>query len=417
MNVPTPKKEEQVEKALHTVIHSTYKKLAASRYFTASHLEVIASEAKHMIHTRVKDDTLIGYYIYIKGVFLLCQSDKSLDQSYRRFDHLYSSLGAALAMMVSNQEEAKDVTFLLKKIIHQLHRFESSSYSPWPNLVQQLIPHLSAQHIEQLYDQLSTYTFHPESMDAKRVISYVSLLVGREREALAHLRSSSKWNEQQLTEHFRCLEQRQRWRTILQWLEELFPYQPGRYGSLQSFADKSQSQLNKSGELLSDVWDRWLMAPSFQRFSALTAHENPTKKAQILEYVLPKLKNQLHQSQSVQVYIKLLMEAQLFEKAAEFFLMYERNPLRLQDDKKQLLDEMKVKAPKLTMPVLHQFVVRLVEKKSRAHYEKAASYVKELKQLYIEENSLDRFQEYMRLMKSEYKTYRAFIKELNVIHA
>ncbi|TSB46154.1 hypothetical protein [Alkalicoccobacillus porphyridii] len=419
MEMPDHNKEKEFIAVLTPAIHSTYKKLAASRYFTASHLELISSEAKNIIHTQVKEMPLLGYYIYINGVFSLCHNENALEQTHRRFEHFFGSLGDKLIEHIAADRDAVSVTSFLKRTTNQIKKTEGTLFSPWPKLVQQLVPHLSGSQIEKIDEQLRTHSFHFKSADAILIKSYVTLLAGREKEALEQLTQRyHKWSEQQVTPHFRCLEKRTRWKTILVWLKQLFPDQRnGRYGSLQSFADKSKSQLNESGDLLPDVWDRWLLAPSFQRYTALTAHESQEKKEQIIKYVLPRLKKQLHQSQTVQVYVKLLKESKSFETAAEYFLLYERNPLRLQEEKEQLLEDMMVKAPKLVIPIFHQFVVRLAEKKSRAHYERAAYYVNQLRLLYSNEHEMERFQEYMRLMKSEYKTYRAFIKELNVIHA
>ncbi|MDQ0207945.1 hypothetical protein [Alkalicoccobacillus murimartini] len=419
MDLPVHIDMEEAATALQPAIHSTYKKLAASRYFTASHLELISSEAKHVINTHANETGAYGYLLYIEGVFSLSRSSSTQDQSFRRFEHFYRSLGEVIKQSLESNKDSHDAFLFMNQMAKRMEKDQRDLFAPWPGLIQQCIPCLSAGHIEKLDEKLKPYTFNEGATHAVLVKSYLSLLAGREKNALQQLMSlTTNWTEQQITPHFRCLEERERWDTILLWLKQLFPLKSdGRYGSLQAFADRSNAQLNKNGAFLSHVWDRWLLAPSFQRYAALTTHESKEKKQQIVDYLLPKLEGQLHHTQTVQVYIRLLHEQQRFDKAAEYFLMYERNPLRLQEDKEALLHDMKVSSPHLVKPVFHQFVVRLAEKKSRAHYEKAAHYVHELMLVYSQENNEERFQHYIQLLKSEYKTYRAFIKELNFIHA
>ena len=419
MEFPIHLDTEEAAKNLQPSILSTFKKLAASRYYTASQLELLSSEAKQILNSRYHELGAFAYLVYIEGVSTLSQSNDSSEQSYRRFEHFYASLGEDLKQAIQTEKDTPAVFAFIRQLVIKMERDKHHQNAPWPSLVDQFVSQLSAGHIDRLDQILDTYSFSRSASSAVLVKSYVTLLAGREKNALQQLVSiSANWTEQQLTKHFRCLEERERWETILHWLKQLFPSKSeNRYGSLQAFADRSHSHLNKNGTFLTDVWDRWLLAPSFQRYAALTTHENKDKKQQIVDYLLPKLEVQLHQSQTVQVYIRLLHEQQRFEKAAEYFLMYERNPARLQEEKEALLQSMKTFTPHLVKPVLHQFVVRLAEKKSRAHYEKAAYYVSELMDVYKQDHTEDRFQEYMQLLKSEYKTYRAFIKELNLIHA
>ncbi|MEY8751639.1 hypothetical protein ACTHQ4_02955 [Alkalicoccobacillus gibsonii] len=419
MKFPIHINTEEVASKLQPSIASTYKKLAASRYFTASHLELLSSEAKHILQTHHSESGIWGHLLYIEGVFQRSIQFNTTDQSHRRFDHFYTSLEEDINKALVEHKDSQAVRSFMRQLVVRLEQDQQYEHAPWPSIIEQCIPLLSAGHLEHLDQNLMSSSLHNGSSASVRLKSYVTLLVGKEKQALDQLLSfKTNWSEQQLTIHFKCLESRERWDTILQWLKQLFPTKTkNKYGSLQAYADRSHSHLNQHGVFLTDVWDRWLLAPSFQRFAALTAHEKKDKKQQIVDYLLPRLEAQLHQAQAVQVYIRLLHDQQRFDKAAEYFLMHERNPSRLHEDKEALLEAMKTFTPELLKPVFHQFVVRLAEKKSRIHYEKAAFYVSELLQVYQLDQSEALFYEYLERLKAEYKTYRAFIKELNVIHA
>lgn len=410
--------EETVSKLQPSIV-STYKKLAASRYFTASYLELLSSEAKHILYTQHNETGIWGHLLYIEGVFLRSIQNSIVEPSHRRFEHFYTSLEEDIRKAITEHKDSQAVQSFMRQLVVRLERDQHHEHAPWAAIIEHCIPLLSAGHLEHVDQTLTSCAFHSGSEAAIRLKSYVTLLVGKEKQALEQLLSfDGNWSEQQLTIHFKCLESRERWETILKWLKQLFPTKTqNKYGSLQAFADRSHSHLNENGAFLTDVWDRWLLAPSFQRFAALTAHEKTEKKQQIVDYLLPKLELQLHQAQAVQVYIRLLHDQQRFSKAAEYFLMHERNPSRLHEDKEALLETMKTHTPELLKPVFHQFVVRLAEKKSRVHYEKAAFYVSELLQVYKLDHSEALFFEYLERLKAEYKTYRAFIKELNIIHA
>ncbi len=104
------------------------------------------------------------------------------------------------------------------------------------------------------------------------------------------------------------------------WFSNLFPNKsPGSYGALQPYADEMQTALADNAEIVSEIWKRWLLAPSYQRYKTLTRQLNPEARKSLLNELLPKLKQQLHQPEAASVYAKLLADNCRYEEAAHFF--------------------------------------------------------------------------------------------------
>lgn len=100
------------------------------------------------------------------------------------------------------------------------------------------------------------------------------------------------------------------------------------------------------------------------------------------------------------------------KEGIDFLLQFEHQPLQLSDEKKQFLQTLEQEKGEVLIPLYHQFIVRLIEKKSRQHYEEAVKYMKRLENLYKKENQLHVFQNYLIKMKEKYKTYRALLQEM-----
>ncbi|WP_100404921.1 hypothetical protein [Bacillus solitudinis] len=402
----------------HNVI-KTYKKIVASRYFTSSQLEEVSMEASKRLNDHPNLDPLYFYLTYMKGVSFLSLSCSTYEEYERRFRHFFTSIADEIINLLSKVERVTYRAFLEQILFHFVYDMNESR-APWSMVLKRMLTRMPIEHLEPTYYFLQDSLSNQEaSRDVSLTYSYIALLVGKEKEALKLLELSIlPVTEQEVTLHFQCLKKHERWESMRHWFSTLFLQRPnGPYGSLQPLADEMKASLHKDPRELTHVWNRWLLAPSYHRFQSLTRHLSIEEKDLLLEDLLPKMQDRFHQVETITTYMKLLLEYKRFDDASRYFLLHERDPLRLRPEKIKLLEALYENRPLLIKPIYHQFVVRLVEKKSRAHYEQAVIFIKMLSKLYASSNESVRFLDYVKRMKKTYRTYRAFVEELKTIES
>lgn len=163
------------------------------------------------------------------------------------------------------------------------------------------------------------------------------------------------------------------------------------------------------------VWQAWLQNPTFEGYKNIQATFSAEEKNTSLNYILNILQQNLLFPPIQQTYVKILSYERRYEEIARYMLTYERQPLLLSEEKKACLQAMEKHTPQLLLPVYHQFVVRLIERKTRSHYEEAIRYMKKLQKLYNVLNKHDVFLQYLHQLKKKYQSYRALIQELKNI--
>ncbi|MDV2684997.1 hypothetical protein RYX56_11510 [Alkalihalophilus lindianensis] len=410
--------ETQLEKELEQQVISTYKKLVTSRYFTKSQIEQIVMDTKEHIGHPTHTTHIKQVLVYIKGILSLAIQFNTHDEYERRFSQFFSSLLDEITDLIKGLDpESKEYNQILEQVLFYYVYDAYLTKSPWPYLVQKLADIVPPRQLEKMNEFLEeAFQKQDYARSTKISYSYIQLLIGKEDKALALLQKEIPVSQQEVTPHFLCLKKRQRWQTIQQWLTFLFPNRGERgYGSLQGIADEMQASLRQSTHELNAIWKRWLLSPSFQRFQSLLTHVPAEEQQALIDELTEELKKTLHQSESTLTYIRILNEYKRYEEAANYFLIHEHDPLRLHQEKKKLLKQIEDHHPSLAKPIHHQFVVRLVEKKSRVHYEAAVASIRILKTVYDQLDERERFFHYLAKMKKQYRTYRAFVEELKAI--
>ncbi|ARK31517.1 hypothetical protein [Halalkalibacter krulwichiae] len=411
------KKESELYQDIEQPILLTYQTITASRYVTNRHLEQIVHETVTAV-TNLKSDYPYLYYLtYMKGVFQYSTRLDNYQEFQRRFDYFYHSITVEIIRLTKNLQ-SKSYRLFLKRLLVLLIKQGNHANEPWGNLFIKLLPTIPAAHIDYLYQVLS------ENIDTSQcsstvalAYSYLALIAGKEVTALRILQRNNKaFKEHDVVPHFELMKTRARYRTMKQWLSVLFPKKSsGQYGSLQKYVDEINSAIPLSLKEQESVWNRWLLSPNYQRFITYTRHLSEEQQLTIVERLLPELEQRLHQLEAAKTYEKLLLSYEKFEEASHYFLRHERDAHRLREEKEELLYALKASRPDLARPIYHQFIVRLVEKKSRAHYEQAALYMKDLQEVYVSLEDQELFHTFVSKLKKMYKTYRAFIEELKRI--
>ncbi|GAE31200.1 hypothetical protein [Halalkalibacter hemicellulosilyticus] len=392
---------------LNSSIYRLYNKLTATRYVTNRSLEVLTQEAIQAIDSANFQPKWFLTIHYIDQLAKYSQAEKTYDLYDRRFLFIFDAL-----YRYSFNEETYLTEEAIATFTKLLAEQSAVSDSPWPRLFQIHTKHLEPRQVENIYDAFSNVEGEI-SYSFALLYSYISLLNGKEAQALSLLSvQRHQLIELEIYPHFHLLKERQRWITIKQWFDTLFIKQRQTFGSLQPIWEEYKAVHAKTAEDQDGVWKRWLVTPNFQRFLQLSQHLTKEEKQLRITHLLNTLENRLYQTESVRAYEQLLLYAQEYEQAQEHFLLNEFDPVKIRPEKKALLEAMKKERPDLAIPIYHQLIIRLVERKSRVHYQHAALAVSQLKHLYTTLDAVEKFEPFLIRLKKQYRTYKAFIEEL-----
>ncbi|KGA97368.1 hypothetical protein AJ85_17380 [Alkalihalobacillus alcalophilus ATCC 27647 = CGMCC 1.3604] len=402
---------------LENEITATYRKLIASRYFTKGQLEWITADVLKMLQERFQNDLVTATFIYLDEVAFLATSQDTYTEHERRFLHFYRACIDSL-LTHFHKTTSEEQQSLIELTLEYFQTKDRQQSKPWSLLLMDIYQAASAEQRLYIFYALPIrkLALHQLDRKSKAILSYIYLDQKENEQALYLLELIDDLQEIEITAHFQLLKAREEWKALSHWFQTLMNINERMYfGSLQTLYDEMLMKLDDDPKKQEEIWERWLLAPHYRRFESLTAYTEPEKKQKVAEYLLPKLRERLHQPETVITYARLLIDFQKYEEAARFFLTFEKDPFRLKQEKLELLDILSEKKPDLAKAIYHQFSVRLVEKKTRAHYEQAVLYIKQLKKLYQKTNDLDRFGEYIQMLKKKYRTYRAFVEELKTI--
>ncbi len=415
MNHLLPQWSDEQSTRLEQHIRHTVRLITSSSYVTNRHLEQIVIDTKKRSEEFIDGQPHI-YFNYIKGVFSF-YSTMNIELYERRFAYFFQAMTTALiALYRTHTDEEKKIFMMILQ--HHLIQDAEKDKAPWPQLLFQLSHLFDNVQLEATYQFLSkSINNEAASRSLALLCSYIALKADKEITALAILlKRNEQFDEHELSEHFQLLKERKRWKTMKHWLENLFPQvRKKRFGSLQPYIDEMNAVLSSSPNEQKEIWERWLHSPSYQRFLSYTQYFTREEKNELVSQLLPQLEAKVGEYEGAKTYEELLLAFQQYELAADYLLKYGRDPHRLRPERKKLVDALSTNRPELAKRVLHQFIIRLVEKKSRAHYEEAARYLTILQTLYKKTDELDRFADFLNKLKQMYRTYRAFVEELKRI--
>lgn len=390
--------------------------ITSSTYLTNRHLEQIVQNALNRVNqiTHVKRWLLL--YTYVREVFKM-YLHKNSPLFDRRFAYFFHALTSELKMeyeRLSPHEKEKCIHAILTSLIEDAEE----ENVPWPKLLMELSRHVEKKKLEEMYSDLST-TIDEKKASLNVIIcwSYIALLADKEGAAHVILKRRSPHNEEDVLAHFELLKERERWMTIKHWGESLFPAKHRVGAILQPIFDEMTAALATNEREQKDIWERWLQFPSFSRFLTYTKYMQKEEKEKLFFRLLPHLEEMLHVKEAETSYVKLLLHFHQYERVADYFALYVHDPSRLRPEQQEWLSTLQTEQPELAIRVYHQFVIRLVVKKTRAHYKEAVSYLQRLQKLYEKTEQLDRFFDFIHKLKRHYRTYRAFVEELKRVES
>ncbi|RXI98315.1 hypothetical protein DS745_18480 [Anaerobacillus alkaliphilus] len=219
-----------------------------------------------------------------------------------------------------------------------------------------------------------------------------------------------------LIDHFFIMEQKNDYVMMKHWFDLFFPYEKPKQGTiLGNLYEDMLVETGTSEEKLTIVWKNWLEQPSFISYKSRMKKMGDIEKKTVLRYILPNLKENLFRPQTEATYYQIISEEELFQEGIASLLIQKREVNSLTPEIEKLLKMVMKQQPALLLPFYHQLVERLVQKKSRVHYEEAAYYIKQLKIIYEKIDKTAIFATYLHGLRQRFKTFRAFIQELKTI--
>ncbi|WP_026675445.1 hypothetical protein [Alkalihalobacterium bogoriense] len=409
---------------METAIVSVYREMTTSNYLTDRHQFEIAQSASVVIdRLELTTQSIDATIIFINGVLSLAKKFSTYSSFERRFSQFFHGLlelrkqdliekGRQL-----NKEEHQYISNeLLYHYIDNLHL----PSSPWDKVIRLWL--LTMTSNEQLTNYLNELNKSqekwPSHFSLSLLTSLVALYIGDGSQSLSLLRPYKQMlRPHDIYDHFLLLKHTKEWEMLRLWFDYFKPFwKHEKLGKLEDIYTESLVHTNSEREDVSDIiWEKWLQQPSFQKYKRLKQQYGLGSNNQRLPSLLNSLKQQLHNPATERLLLQLLLLEERVDETVEYFLMFEKSPLQLSEEKKQLLIMIQTRNPKAAIPIYHQFIVRLVERKTRQHYEEAVVYMKQLQSIYNTIGENDQFYEYIRQLKQLYKTYRALIQEMKTI--
>lgn len=386
-------------------VNEMARKLTSSAYLTTRHVEQLIMEACSLANRFPPERRWLVYLAFLNGVFERGTRQQS-PLFKRRFTYFSTGIATEFVTLFPSLEKEKKAR-CLRTLLHLLREQAAKSDAPWPDLLMQLARFLDKRELEDAFTFLSTSI--DENAASLRVIlawSYIGLRADREVAAHVILQKQAPYAGEQLRFHFQLFKERERWETMKHWVDTLLS--DDGTTALAPFIDEMNAVLAKDERHRQQIWERWLYNPSFSRFLTLTRDLDEGERLRVFLNLQEKLEERLHDNKTKTTYVQLLVHFRQFERLTDFFTLYEYDDAKY----REALNTLQKEAPDYLKRVYHQWIVRLIAKKTRLHYREAVDFIQKLKTLYDRTDESDRFRQYVAQLQRHYRTYRAFLEEL-----
>lgn len=332
------------------------------------------------------------------------------------------------------------LAFFNELINHGYHALKAESKacaSPFYNWYTAfLFKHIKKMEVQAPYDKLITTWLLCEERETRLkehaaslltinnkssfIIKLASLLYLQANDGARSLtllkKQKTAFHYSELIDHFLIMEEKNDFVMMKHWFEIFFPFTKPKQGTiLGKLYEEMLIETGTEEEKLTIVWKNWLTEPTFKSYQARIQKCSADEKEKVLQYILPELKLELYRPQIEAVFFQIVTEEELLEDGVHSLLTNKKDVPIFSPEIKAFLKTVTRIKPQLLLPFYHQLVERLVQKKSRIHYEEATIYIKKLKKLYEKLNKQETYKQYTFGLKTRFKTFRAFIQELNKI--
>ncbi|WLR41592.1 hypothetical protein LC087_11940 [Bacillus carboniphilus] len=112
---------------------------------------------------------------------------------------------------------------------------------------------------------------------------------------------------------------------------------------------------------------------------------------------------------SYDLYHTYLLDKQKYQQWTELQILFDYHTFDIDD---QIIDQIVNKDPKAALPILHQKVDKLIQKRRRPSYQEAIYYLNMIRRAYDLLMESSAWDDYLTFLRLKYKHYRTFHKEL-----
>ncbi|WP_078555298.1 hypothetical protein [Bacillus alkalicellulosilyticus] len=402
---------------IETTIIALYKELTNQNYLTEIDRNSIAGAVLLKLDRLELEnhEKIAALLLTINGILSLSMKFSTYRPFEQRFVHFFTTiidenreLFAEIGMQSSNEYHH----VITEDILYFYFEFLSTESAPWDRIFRYWIS--KEQSKQQLQNYLALFVekqhANPHHVRLAIITSLLALYCEDGSLSISYLRPHKKIiSASDLYDHFSLLQEREEWDMLKSWLS-YFKSNWKNDPIVERIYDQMVLHLNEKPKDHFVIWEKWLKTPSFKSYLA------NKQKYQIAEsdisHILSILHGDLFNPAIERLYLQILNEEKRITEAVSFFLLVEKNPLQLAEEKVNLLSLINKEQPEKLIAIYHQFVIRLVEKKTRQHYEEAVVFIGKLQRLYKKLDKQSEFSSYIQKLKQHYRTYRALIQEM-----
>ncbi|WP_216828344.1 hypothetical protein [Alkalihalobacterium elongatum] len=408
---------------LESDILELYKKLSTASYLKDVQISELAENIFENLHTHQRYQPLLiidKVLMIMNGLLSLGIKFTTYSAYERRFDQFLSSLGNRVITLLKEHNHTlsiKERKTITEVFIQLYTKYLNTGSLVWSDILakwlieneQENWAHSYYQYFKQLHNE------YEDHFNLSMTTSLLALICQDGVGSLTYLKSyKQRLTANDLYHHFTLLNSRQEWDTIQRWFDLFSPSWNGHLEKLQPFYNTLVEKNYASFDLTSRL-SKWMNRPTFETYKDLSSSLNEKERHLLFDRVSEHLSDQLTYPQIQNLMMQIFLYEKRWDAAIYYFLNNEHHPFQLSNEKQQLLEQLEKHLPDRTIPIYHQFIVRLVEKKMRSHYSEAVMYMRKLKGLYHLSNQPDRFKQFITIFSQTYKTYRALIQEMKTI--
>ncbi|MDE5412573.1 hypothetical protein [Alkalihalobacterium chitinilyticum] len=407
---------------LESDILDLYKKIAASNYLKDVQISELVNQTidKLLMQSYEPLSFVDKALMIMNGLLSLGIKFTTYDSFERRFEQFLSILGNRVNGILEEQQcelSLEEKQAITEAFVLLYTRYMDVGSSSWAEMLAKwFIQNEQEQWVHSYYSYFKQlHEKHNASFHLSMITSLLALICQDGVGSLTYLRThKQRLAANDLYFHFTLLNHRQEWDTMQRWFDLFSTSWNGAFGSLQPFYHTLERKKSKSSNFSSQL-NKWMTRPALASYKDLSASLEESERNLLFNKVQESLNDQLAYPPIQNLWTQILQYERRWDVAIDYFLNKEHLPFQLSEEKQQLLAGLEKQVPSETIRIYHQFIVRLVEKKTRSHYSEAVFYMKKLKKLYELMDQRERFNQYITLFNQTYKTYRALIQEMKTI--
>ncbi len=411
----------QLEQDLGTFIDELYQLLSKSGHYRNEQTTLIIKQFFEEVQTNQSTDKdklqILAVYVIINELYNKANNYETYRFRQNRFLTFFNELlqqayPAFKREVISSSSFAKWYTAIL---FGQLEKQEAGS--PYEKLIATWLLCEERADILINYAERLLSDFDRPNLYLTKLASLLFLQANDGVQSLSLLKDiKTRLHHSDLIDHFFIMEQKNDYVMMKHWFELFFPYEKPKQGTiLGKLYEDMLVETGTKEERLTIVWKSWLEQPSYASYRTRIKKFSEKEKSEVLDYIIPHLKENLFRPQTEATYYQIITDEGLYQEGVASLLIHKREVNTVTPEIEKLLKAIMKQHPELLLPFYHQLVERLVQKKSRVHYEEAASYIRQLKIIYQKINKTAIFATYLHGLRQRFKTFRAFIQELKTI--